>query len=481
MGADLILSMIVAAVVTRGWEQSKRRSAAAWAETQQRTQQRRATRDKTRQARTATCASRLRAARATGPRDPLWWAYAVGWVTAGAVRGGFAAIQGAREGAAAGAREGSRLGREGARRDWSYRQTWDEYRRRHRASAGGDEADPVGTETVLEPRPACGVYTTANRMIDEPQGGRVCPACVGWQAATRDPQTPAGDGAADDPSLDYADLDRDATAWGVATVADDGTLRVTAHRDRDAAERAAEQTPRVSVLGANGRPTATVPEVYYHPQRGWTLAGIGVPSPERASPANSAVDPADSIECPNPRCVRDLEAGNRGCADCIAQLRERGTSGTDEQLEAVLIDRYDAHEASLGDDTPKPYRPCGGSGDKPQFTTGGTAMNALPAGQQVAGTGEGYTDTVATLTTLSRQLAAAHETAQTLIDNLTAAEVDNDTITNVGELVDMLDTSSPLAERTARHVQQRHEPVAEAVAGAGGSGNVAAKSWYDDH
>lgn len=109
-------------------------------------------------------------------------------------------------------------------------------------------------------------------------------------------------------------------------------------------------------------------------------------------------------------------------------------------------------------------------------------MSELAAlnGGQPAGTGEGYTDAVSTLQTLARQVQAAHETAQTLQENLTANEVDAQTITNVSELMDALDAAAPLAAQTASHVMNRHAPVAEAHAEAGGSQNVATKAWYDD-
>lgn len=554
MGADLILAMILAAVITRAWEQSKRRSAAAWAQAQQRAQQRQADRERARRARTQARARRYRAARAKGPRDPLWWAYAAGWIAAGAVRAGYAGIQGAREGAAAGAREGHRLGREAAHRGWGYRQSWAEYRhRRARASAdtiGGEPGDAghEDSETVMELCPACGIYTSAARLVDDPEAGRVCPACVGRRDAGRE-QRPTGGNAR---HLGYADLDPDTTAWGVATVDDDGGVRVAAHSDMAAAEHAAQGRPWITVAGASGRPTTTPPEVYYHPQQGWTLAGIGVPLPERAERADSVTDPAvpwqrvrvvwpdggdyydeirgwdredalrnarrnwiaetpheraEHIEYLGPADPPELSVPDdaaRGCDCGGAMVPEGEVHSLDEGDGTASIDlrcpecgvqswhtweladaEYEAQfghafDDQVGSDDPDydPPDPDDGIGALP--TGGNSTMTALPAGD-TAGTGEGYTDTVATLTTLARQLAAAHQTAQTLIDNLTAAEVDNETITNLGELVDMLDTSSPLAERTARHVQQRHEPIAEAVAEAGGSGNVATKSWYDDH
>ena len=68
-GADLILAMVLAAFVTHAWENSKRRSAAAWAAARERAEQKWERRTE-----------RMRKARTTGPKDPLWWAFATGWV-----------------------------------------------------------------------------------------------------------------------------------------------------------------------------------------------------------------------------------------------------------------------------------------------------------------------------------------------------------------------------------------------------------------
>lgn len=73
-------------------------------------------------------------------------------------------------------------------------------------------------------------------------------------------------------------------------------------------------------------------------------------TPGRARPALDT--PHDHAEldrqvmtCPNPRCVDGLENGHVGCPNCITRLRAAGHTGTDQQLEAILIDQYDDRKA----------------------------------------------------------------------------------------------------------------------------------------
>lgn len=332
MGPDLILAAIVATMITRAWEHSKRRASAEWSQARNRARQRAEERQQRRDQRAQRRGERVTKARSTGPRDPLWWPYATGWLLAASARASYAAVRGAREGGAAGAREGYRIGRDRARERRERREraaylngqhSTRNGAARHSAGSGDDEgnqpppASEGAGEVAMDSCTGCGVYVTAD-------------------------------------ALDAA-----------------GRCRVCADPDSSSPDD----------------------------------------TPTDSDPPGSAEGPADN----------------------------------------------DNH----------------GKDDEP--------MTELAPTNGSAGTGEGYTDTVSTLQTLAAQLKAAHETAQTLQENLTANEVDAATITNVGELMDSLDAASPLAQQTAAHVVTRHEPVAEAHAAAGGSQNVAAKTWYDDH
>lgn len=109
-------------------------------------------------------------------------------------------------------------------------------------------------------------------------------------------------------------------------------------------------------------------------------------------------------------------------------------------------------------------------------------MNALPAGtsSDLATTGEGFSDTISTLTGLSSFLQKAFEAVTELGDNLAANSLDSHTLGEINELMDLLETAAPKAADLLKHVEHRHAPVAAAMAEAGGSQNVATKSWYDD-
>lgn len=340
MGPDLILAAIVATMITRAWEHSKRRACTEWSQARHRARQRAEQRQQRRDQRAQRRGERVTKARSTGPRDPLWWPYATGWLVAASMRASYAAVQGAREGGAAGAREGYRIGRERARA-----------RRERRERAA-----------YLN-----GQRSTRNGAARD---------CAGSREGDGDqPRPPASEGA-DEVAMDSC------TGCGVYVTADAldaaGRCRVCAGPDSNSPDGPAARAD--------------------------------------SDPPGSAAGPADNHDNGN------------------------DNNGKDDEPVTELA-------------------PTNGS----------------------AGTGEGYTETVSTLHTLAAQLKAAHETAQALQENLTANEVDAVTITNVGELMDSLDAAAPLAQQTAAHVVTRHEPVAEAHAAAGGSQNVAAKTWYDDH
>lgn len=52
----------------------------------------------------------------------------------------------------------------------------------------------------------------------------------------------------------------------------------------------------------------------------------------------------------DPRCRDGLIGGRIGCPDCIEVLRRDGHEGTDQQLEAMLIDRHDGYTDEPGDE-----------------------------------------------------------------------------------------------------------------------------------
>lgn len=108
-------------------------------------------------------------------------------------------------------------------------------------------------------------------------------------------------------------------------------------------------------------------------------------------------------------------------------------------------------------------------------------MNALPTGTGVAVTGEGYTDTIQSLQTVAKEAQEAYQAVTDLGDALNANSLDAETLQQIADLTDQLENASTTAENLARHVEQRHNPLAEATAAAGGSQNVANTNWYDQY
>lgn len=403
MGADLILAMAIAALITRAWEQSKRRSRASWQETRQRASehwQRRA--------------DRLRAASSKGPRDPLWWPYAAGWTVAAVGTATAAGLHGLGAGALAGARTGYRFGREGANRGWGYRETWKQWRSRR----------------DIEQCQGCGQGVNFELIVIVPSVGRVCPDCRSSRhnGRRRDSERRDEDEvvlrrcAWCSEEFDPALLDEDGWCANCARGACDGNCTNSDQSPSDAEREGhcgdcAGRGEYVSNFGGRHRHT-----------RCRTCSGSGASSPKTSGQPGS------------------------------------GGGDVDPSRIYVHAERTDVNEESTKE-------------------IGGNKMGELmPAnGTALAATGEGYADTIASLSTMAMLLGKAYEEAQSLGEALTANSLDNDTIGQISDLTDLLETAAPLAANLYRHVEQRHAPVADAVAGAGGSGNVAEKSWYDHY
>ncbi|MBA8825305.1 hypothetical protein FHX42_002656 [Saccharopolyspora lacisalsi] len=394
MGIDLIIAMAASAMIVRGWEKSKRRSAAAWAEARHRAEERGAARQRARQERSEAWQQRLDDAKATGPRNPLWWAYATGWIVAAATAALTAGVAGAVTGAISGARGGYKVGRAGLRLRWTYRETWTQWRT-HR--------EWIETERCER----CGGYVPVDQVVLVDEHGRVCPDCVPTpsfeRSSTPDEDEPTERAEAGDRSRRSREHTRTWTAG---------------------------QSPRCVECGT----TATEP--------GWVLCVL-------------------CARLRHERRKKQREHEQRSATE------DTKASGQDDSRPSRIY--VNAERADVQEET------------RPKEIT--TMSELVPAngGSDLAGTGEGYTDTVSTLATLAKLLNRAHEEVQNLGDMLTANSLDSETLGQINELADALDSAAPMADGLHKHVESRHAPVADAVAGAGGSGNIAAKSWYDQY
>lgn len=160
--------MAVAAAVQRGYENSRRRSAAAWQAHQERARRKSEERER---------AARERADRRRqwfhqsrrNPRHPVAWGYGLAWGATAAGASLIAGARGARDGARAGSREGAGLGTTWA--EWRAQRQADDAQAHRRAQFAGRE---------------CGCGQDDPRWLVATEGGAViCTGCLrrsAWDA-----------------------------------------------------------------------------------------------------------------------------------------------------------------------------------------------------------------------------------------------------------------------------------------------------------
>lgn len=96
------------------------------------------------------------------------------------------------------------------------------------------------------------------------------------------------------------------------------------------------------------------------------------------------------------------------------------------------------------------------------------------------GDGEGYASTITALTEIKGLLQQVSEIVTDLGDTLVSRRVDAETTGGISDMDDHLQAAVQAAEQTLKHATEKHEPVAAAIAGAGGSSQIAETDWYDD-
>lgn len=378
--------MIAAAAAQRGYENSKRRSRAAWTEARRRARQRAEEREKAARERADARRQWFHQAR-RNPRHPVAWGYGLAW---GLAATGGAAVAGAR-GARDGAREGANVGRRAAREGWGLGTAWTEYRRQRSADqeqakrGEGEPAQAGASADGSEPGPppvwvtcrGCGTAITQHRAR---AAGGLCPACL-------DP-TPPRPGAAGD-------------------------------------------------------------------------AGQG-PEPDRDSAIEDAVVVEDLPACP--RCGRPVEGelhpadGGGICADCRQEVSQPEHDNSDDS--STSTDQHTETEDPVS--TPQT-----------QMSLNGASLSG--------GDGEGYAGTVAALEQMAHLLEQVQQVSNDLGDQVTAKNVDAETISGLSRLSDHIEAAAGEAGSTLAHVQSKHNEVAAAVSGAGGSTEVADTDWYDQY
>lgn len=478
----LILAMVAAAAITHAWEQGKTRSAARWADAKARAEERGAQRERDRQRRAAEWESWFDAALSRGPRHALWWGYAAGYLAGGAVAAVGAGVVGAYSGAVAGGRSGYRLGVEAGKAGRRYGDTFRAWRNANRG-----KSDPI--ELGICGR--CGGWITKGLLVADARHGRVCPDCV--PAGTSEP----ADEPTEDPGFESTVVhDRDIAderplpprcANRCGMLASSGSefcalCRIEAmNRQERAQQRAAQEEAerhkncRNSDLGPDeAEARGLCPDCA---GRGELITGFGgvhkhIPC-RRCQGSGGSRRPGAAGEKPRgARCEcgrRTDEAGTR-CNVCAAQYRAQRNKDEKPSRIYVNAERVDEQEETEPEQATKPK----------EIENNMTAIE--PARSATLDTaGEGYTSTVAGLDGLARLLYAVNQKVNDINDNLTANSLDSETLNMLSDLTDGIETTFEQAVQLHRHVEDRHAPLADATAAAGGSQNVAQKSWYDEY
>lgn len=370
--------MVAAAAAQRGYENSKRRSRAAWTEARQRARQRADEREKAARERAEGRRRWFHQAR-RNPAHPVSWGYGFGWGVAAAGAGAVAGARGARDGARAGAREGANVGRRAAREGWGLGTAWAEYRRQR--DADRDQHARAQGESRQAGASADG---------SEPDPPPVWVSCRGCAAAI----TPARAHEADGLCPDCFDPNPQAAASG-------GTEA--------------------------GEPRGDIYE---------------------------AVVLEDLPTCP--RCARPVEEPH----DCATG--SEGGHGSDSTDDVTEHDNNDDNA------------------DRKGLPMSHQAISVNGAGIS-GGDGEGYAGTVSALEQMGHLLDEAQQVITDLNDQVTAKNVDAETISGLSALADHVQAGAAQAGATLAHVQSKHNEVAAAVSGAGGSQEVADTDWYDQY
>lgn len=183
------------------------------------------------------------------------------------------------------------------------------------------------------------------------------------------------------------------------------------------------------------------------------------PDLDRSDGIEDAVVLEDLPACA--RCGRPVEGelyaadGGGICADCRQEVsdpeHDDSTTTTDQHTE-----------------TEEPV-----STPQTQMSLNGSALSG--------GDGEGYAGTVTALEQMSHLLEQVQQVSNDLGDQVTAKNIDAETISGLSRLSDHIEAAAGEAGSTLAHVQSKHSEVAAAVSGAGGSAEVADTDWYDQY
>ncbi|MGI5208961.1 hypothetical protein ACQEU6_46285 [Spirillospora sp. CA-108201] len=157
---------------------------------------------------------------------------------------------------------------------------------------------------------------------------------------------------------------------------------------------------------------------------------------------------------PGPAEDRPPNTGGDTSGDFTAPFQDRADKPEPEVIDAEVVGDFTTNERN---------------GDMAQLTSG-----------MSGGDGEGYGSTITALNEIKALLQQVSDVVTDLGDTLVSRKVDSETTSGVCDVDDHLQAAVQAVEHTLKHAQDKHEPVAAAIAGAGGSGQIAETDWYDD-
>lgn len=436
----LVIAMVMSAALVKAYEQGKAQAKTRWDEARRRAEERGAQREREQQERAAAWSAWFDRGVSSGPRHPLWWVYAAGWTTGGAMAALGAGAVGVYSGAVAGGKSGYRLGATAGKQGRKYREAFREWRRTNRGK---------GETVELEVCGRCEGWIAKSELVASTEYWQVCPDCA------PDPVRPRRDG-------DKPDVDED---------------RVHERRSEETSPLKCPGCGRSSTTGAELCPVCQI-------ERAQKRRAREQRAQERRTRCNGRC--RNSSNGPTEARIRGLCPVCGGLGELITDFGGEHKHVTCSSCGGSGKDSGSSHEESPQDRGPirataERVYPEREEETQPKEITN-TMAELMPANSsEVAATGEGLTDTLRTLKALASLLTKAHDEMTGLGDNLTANSLDAETLNRISDLNDLLDTAAPMAQELHRHVENRHNPVADAMAAAGGSGNVATKTFYDDH
>lgn len=439
--ASLIIAMVLSAAVMRAYEQGKANTKARWDEARRRAEERGAQRERERQERAAAWSAWFDKGVSSGVRHPLWWAYAVSWTTGGAIAAIGAGAVGVYSGAITGGKSGYAIGIEAGKKGRKFGEAFQEWQ-----NANHGKGEPV--ELGICGR--CKGWIAKSELVASAQYGQVCPDCK--------KPAPSASGSTHESKERNDAFSR--------SDSDDEPIEVVHERKADASNR-----PRCSCGALAFSDSGACWSCLWREADYWDRVAEQGQERRRQEQRRG---PRQPIRC---ACGNPTSTGPR-CPSCEARFRveteeERQKHGKAKQKEQGKAGPIRVTAERIYPEQEEETQP------KEITNTMGELMSTNSS--EVAATGEGLSDTLRTLNALAGLLNKAHEEMTNLGDSLTANSLDADTLSRINELNDLLDTAAPMAKELHRHVENRHNPVADAMAAAGGSSNVATKTFYDDH